>query len=143
MRNIFSTQNLGKKRVLVVDDNIDNALLLSTLLETEGYLVDVANCGYTAISKIEANPPNIVLLDLIMPIIDGIEVARWIRKNRPSVAVVLVTAYSDLDDLLPDKVKFDGIITKPLNFEETILLIQNILEYGKQPISERYKSIHN
>lgn len=142
MRNIFSTQNLGKKRVLVVDDNIDNALLLATLLEIEGYLVDVANCGYTAISKIEANPPNIVLLDLMMPIIDGIEVARWVRKNRPSVAVVLVTAYSDLDDLLPDKFKFDGIITKPLNFEETVLLVRNILEYGKQPISQMYKSIH-
>jgi CheY-like chemotaxis protein len=132
MFNIFSNHNLDKKRVLVVDDNLDNALLLATLLLMEGYIVDIANCGYTAISKIEANPPNLVLLDYMMPEIDGIEVAKWVRKNRPSVAIVLVTAYIDVDDLYSDKVKLDGIITKPINFEETILLVGDILEPGKQ-----------
>lgn len=137
MFNIFSNHNLDKKRVLVVDDNLDNALLLATLLLMEGYIVDIANCGYTAISKIEANPPNLVLLDYMMPEIDGIEVAKWVRKNRPSVAIVLVTAYIDVDDLYSDKVKLDGIITKPINFEETILLVGDILEPGKQITTQR------
>ena len=137
MFNILSNYNLDKKRVLVVDDNLDNALLLATLLLMEGYIVDIANCGYTAISKIEANPPSLVLLDYMMPGIDGIEVAQWVRKNRPSVAIVLVTAYIDLDDLYSDKVKLDGIITKPINFEETILLVVDILEPGKQITTQR------
>ncbi|BAZ08424.1 response regulator receiver signal transduction histidine kinase [Calothrix sp. NIES-4071] len=137
MLNIFSTQNLDRNRVLVVDDNIDNTLLLATLLEMEGYLVDTAYCGYTAISKIEANPPNIVLIDFMMPGIDGIGVAQWVRKNRPSVAIVLVTAYTDFEDLHPSIVKFDGITIKPLDLEKTVSLIQDILN-AKQMTNHKY-----
>lgn len=139
MLNFFITPNLSRKRVLVVDDNIDNALLLATLLEMEGYLVDIAYCGYTAIAKIEANPPNLVLIDFMMPGIDGIEVAEWVYKNRPSVAIVLVTAYTDFDDLHPSKVKFDGITIKPLDIDKTILLVRDILD-NKQTSTQKHQN---
>lgn len=141
MLNIFSTQNLDRKRVLVVDDNIDNAGLLATLLEMEGYLVDIAYCGYTAIAKIEANPPSLVLIDLMMPGIDGIGVAEWVRRNRPSVAIILVTAYTEFDDLHPSQVKFDGITIKPLDLDKTVLLVRDILDRKMTRKFNQYVSI--
>ncbi|WP_026734447.1 response regulator transcription factor [Fischerella sp. PCC 9605] len=129
MSYLFSPKNLGKKQILVVDDVIDNSLLIATILEAEGYQVDIASCGYTAISKIEANPPNLVLLDLMMPEIDGYEVARWIRQNHPSISVMIVTAYDELPAFEQQQVQVDGVIRKPINIDELVTQVQAILEH--------------
>ncbi|MBF1989226.1 response regulator transcription factor [Fischerella thermalis] len=128
MSYFFLEENLNKKQILVVDDVIDNSLLLATILESEGYQVDIASSGYTAIAKIEANPPSLVLLDLMMPELDGYEVAKWIRQNQPSVAIVIVTAYDELPTFDQQQLQIDGFLHKPINIDELLMQVQAILE---------------
>ncbi|MBD2430487.1 MULTISPECIES: response regulator transcription factor [Fischerella] len=128
MSCLFLEENLNKKQILVVDDVIDNSLLLATILESEGYQVDIASSGYTAIAKIEANPPSLVLLDLMMPELDGYEVAKWIRQNQPSVAIVIVTAYDELPAFDQQQLQIDGFLHKPINIDELLMQVQAILE---------------
>ncbi|BAU05538.1 response regulator [Fischerella major NIES-592] len=128
MSYLFLEENLNKKQILVVDDVIDNSLLLATILESEGYQVDIASSGYTAIAKIEANPPSLVLLDLMMPELDGYEVAKWIRQNQPFVAIVIVTAYDELPTFDQQQLQIDGFLHKPINIDELLMQVQAILE---------------
>jgi CheY-like chemotaxis protein len=127
MKDLFCQSHTKKKQILVVDDLPDNLLLLATILEAEGYEVDTTDCGYKAIAKIEANPPDLVLLDVMMPNIDGYEVAQWISQNQPSVAIVLVTAYDTLPHLDPKKIKIDGFIRKPIDIDEVLLKVETLL----------------
>ncbi|WP_315788650.1 response regulator [Fischerella sp. JS2] len=128
MSCLVTEENLNKKQILVVDDVIDNSLLLATILESEGYQVDIASCGYTAIAKIEANPPSLVLLDLMMPELDGYEVAKWIRQNQPSVAIMIVTAYDELPTFDQQQLRVDGFLHKPINIDELLMQVEAILE---------------
>lgn len=131
MKDLFYQLDSRKKQILVVDDLFDNCLLLATILEAEGYEVDTTDCGYKAIAKIEANPPDLVLLDVMMPNIDGYEVAQWISQNQPSVAIVLVTAYDTLPQLDSKKIKIDGFIRKPIDLDEVLLKVETLL--AKKP----------
>ena len=82
-------------RILVVDDVADNSFLLQTFLELEGYQVEVADSGYLALEKIETAPPDLVLLDVMMPGMNGYEVVKHIRENQqlPFIPILLVTGY--------------------------------------------------
>ncbi|BDA71742.1 response regulator receiver protein [Calothrix sp. PCC 7716] len=139
MPNIFSTQYFNKKRILVVDNVTDHSELLVYILKTEGYSVKTANCGYSAIAKIEASPPDLVLLDLMMPGINGLDVAKWVRQNRPSVAVVLVTSDYELLEELSAQAPIDGFLPKPVNWEKTISTVQAVLASKKQLEKLSYK----
>ncbi|MGB5973334.1 MAG: response regulator, partial [Nodosilinea sp.] len=68
-------------RILIVDDIDDNVFLLQTILETEGYAVDTAGSGGTALAKVENSPPDLILMDVMMPDMNGYEVSRQIRQN--------------------------------------------------------------
>ncbi len=74
---------------------MDNLFLTQTVLGAEGYEVEIADNGQLAIEKIESNPPDLILLDVMMPDRNGYEVTQRIRQNRniPYVPILLVTAY--------------------------------------------------
>lgn len=127
MKDLFCQMNPQKQQILVVDDLFDNSLLLATILEAEGYKVDTTDCGYKAIAKIEVNPPDLVLLDVMMPNIDGYEVAQWVAQNQPSVSIVLVTAYDILPRFDPKQIRIDGFIRKPIDLEEALLKVETVL----------------
>ena len=74
----FSPSITSTNRILVVDDVADNSFLLQMLLEDEGYQVEVADSGAAALAKIESAPPKLVLLDVMMPGMNGYEVAQQI-----------------------------------------------------------------
>ena len=89
-------------RVLVVDDTPLNVKLLTVRLEHEHYIVSTAADGFEALTKIDAEQPDIVLLDVMMPELDGFETCRRIRADRATahIPVVMVTALQDLDELV-------------------------------------------
>ncbi|HEY9747262.1 MAG TPA: response regulator [Allocoleopsis sp.] len=117
-------------RILVVDDLPDNYLLLQTVLEAEGYQVEVADSGYTALESIASHPPDLVLLDVMMPEMNGFEVTRQIRQNPsiPFIPILLVTGYSEPTPADGFDVGADEFIRKPINLDELLDRIRAILQ---------------
>jgi CheY-like chemotaxis protein len=117
-------------RILVVDDLPDNSFLLQTVLENEGYQVEVADSGQSALDKIAAHAPELVLLDVMMPEMNGFEVTRQIRENPhlPFIPILLVTGYSALMPAEGFDAGADGFIRKPIDFDQLLHQIRAILQ---------------
>jgi len=124
-------QNLAKKeKLLIVDDTPDNLRLLSTMLESQGYQVKRAISGKFALEALQITKPDLILLDVNMPEMNGYEVCKEL-KSRWETREIPVIFISALDNVV-DKVKaFDvgGVdyITKPFQFEEVLARIRNQL----------------
>ena len=109
--------------VLVVDDDEDNTVIASTILRTQGYDVRVAFNGLAALKIIEEEHVDLVLLDVMMPEMDGIEVLDRIKSNprNASLPVILVTAKSQDEDVLTGyKCGADYYITKPFTSRQLL-----------------------
>lgn len=117
-------------RILVVDDLPDNYFLLQTVLESEGYIVEVADSGRAALESIASNPPDLILLDVMMPGMNGFEVTRRLRQNSsiPFIPIFLVTGYSEPTPADGFDVGADGFIRKPINFDALLHQIRTILQ---------------
>src|SRR3954451_11069083 len=90
----------GSSHILVVDDNADNRDLLALMLRRQGYEAVTAASGAEALAAVMADPPAAILLDVMMPDLDGYEVARRIKSDPtlPFIPIILVTAKSDTQD---------------------------------------------
>jgi two-component system, sensor histidine kinase and response regulator len=130
----YSRPTPVKGRILVVDDVVDNFLLVQVILEEEGYEVEFADNGREALKMIESKPPNMVLLDMMMPDMDGFEVARRIRENPnySSLPILFVTAYDELVSETKINSVADGLIKKPIDFDELINSVQTALVNTKK-----------
>lgn len=121
---------LNNHRVLVVDDIADNLVLLQTVLESEGYIVETALSGKAALDKLEAVDPDILLLDIMMPGLNGYEVTRQIRQSErfASVPIVLITAHDEFFQKPYREVGANDLIRKPIDFDE---LLNKVERYTK------------
>jgi len=120
--------------VLVVDDDEDNALIASEILLSRGFEVRVAHDGPSALRSVEERRPDVVLLDVMMPVMDGMEVLERIRANpkNTGLPVILVTAKTqDADVLAGYKSGADYYITKPFTARQLLHGIGLIL--GSEP----------
>jgi CheY-like chemotaxis protein len=127
---MFSVQSKPQpKRILVVDDIEDNVFLLETILTEEGYEVDTAINGKSALAKIEASPPDLVLMDAMMPKMDGYEVTRRIRQNKklPFIPILLITAYEDANAPKGLESGANDFIRKPIEYEELMARVKAFL----------------
>ena len=117
-------------RVLVVEDTPLNVKLLTLQLAYQDYIVNTAANGLEALAKIEADKPDIVLLDVMMPGLDGFETCRRIRANPATahIPVVMVTALQDVDDLVRGfEAGADDFLTIPVNSLALIARIRSQL----------------
>jgi two-component system response regulator ResD len=113
--------------VLVVDDDPTVAEVVSRYLQSSGFSVDVAGDGPTALDQAAAAPPDLVVLDLLLPGIDGLEVCRRLRE-RSSVPVVMLTALGEESDrVLGLETGADDYVTKPFSPRELVLRVQSVL----------------
>jgi two-component system, sensor histidine kinase and response regulator len=132
--------------VLVVDDTIENLRLLSSMLEEHGYEVRPVTNGRQALQAVERDPPDLILLDITMPEMDGYEVCRRLRATERSkdVPVIFLTALTDTADKLR---AFDmgGVdyITKPFQFEEVLARVKThvALRRAQVALAESYKRL--
>ncbi len=111
-----------KCRILVVDDSADNLFLLKVVLEEEGYEVELADSGSSALEKIFASPPDLVLLDMMMPEMNGIEVTQRLRHHDQfkELPIVIITAYEEEVVTQRLNVGTNGCVRKPINFDELL-----------------------
>ncbi|RCJ33595.1 hypothetical protein A6770_41020 [Nostoc minutum NIES-26] len=93
----MSSQSARSDKILVVDDSPDNVFLIKTILEEEGYTISTAENGISALTQLQASPCDLVLLDLMMPGMDGYEVTRRIRGDikmqQQYIPILLITAH--------------------------------------------------
>ncbi|MBF6651061.1 response regulator, partial [Methylobacter sp. BlB1] len=113
----------GPLRILVVDDNRDAAQSLSVLLTSEGHEVLLAYDGYTALEIAQAEQPQVALLDIGLPGMDGYAVARALRQD-PALKMTQLIALSgygrEVDRETARTAGFNGYLTKPIDFDELL-----------------------
>lgn len=114
-----------KARILIVDDNISQCKTMSFILEHKGYSVSIANDGLEAIKITEERPFDMIFLDIKMPLLNGVETYKRIKKIRPDAVVVMITAYA-VEDLVQEALQEGayGIIYKPVDIEKVVALIE-------------------
>lgn len=119
------------KKVLVVDDDERNLRLLASILSSQGYAVETAANGIEAINKTKSTRPDIILLDVMMPEMDGYEVCDRLKSDlstRP-IPVVMVTALTDRDSRLKGlEAGANDFLTKPVDRAELTLRVRNLLK---------------
>lgn len=122
-------------QILVVDDEPHLRLILRRQLEGEGYTVDTADDGFQAIEFLEGATPDLVILDIMMPRMDGIDVMRWMKKNyrTASIPVIFLTARSDQTEKVAGLVEgANDYLTKPYEKAELTARIRNTLEFSQR-----------
>jgi len=120
--------------VLVVDDDENVRLLLEVELTLEGYEVILTEGGLKALRKIKEETPDLVILDLKMPDINGLEVLRTIRKENKELPIIICTAYEKIkDDYTIWSGRVAAFLTKPLDLENLKDIIYELLHEQKQP----------
>jgi CheY-like chemotaxis protein len=124
---MFPSQSKGQAQsILVVDDIEDNLFLLQSILTEEGYEVDIAQSGKSALAKIEASPPDLVLMDTMMPQMDGYQVTRRIRENKklPFIPILMITAYDNANIPQGLELGANDFIRKPIDYDELMARIK-------------------
>ncbi|MEP6908958.1 MAG: response regulator transcription factor [Actinomycetota bacterium] len=113
--------------VLVVEDEASIASFVSLYLKNAGYDVQVAETGEDALTKAENHQPSLIVLDLMLPDIDGIEVCRRLRR-RSDVPILMLTARDeDVDKIIGLEVGADDYLTKPFNPRELVARVKSVL----------------
>ena len=117
----------GEATILVVEDEESYVEALTSALTREGFAVEVARDGIEALARFDATRPDLVLLDLMLPRLSGVEVCRQIRA-KSSVPVIMVTAKSDeIDAVVGLEVGADDYVTKPYRIRELVARIRAAL----------------
>jgi len=113
--------------ILVVEDESSIASFVSLYLKNAGYVVRTAATGGDALQQVAANRPALILLDLNLPDIDGIEVCRRIRKTAEVPIIMLTARDEDVDKIIGLEVGADDYLTKPFNPRELVARVKSVL----------------
>lgn len=121
------------QRVLVVDDEQSIVTLLKYNLEQAGYIVEIAQDGEEAIEKEKETQPDLIVLDVMLPKKDGIEVCKTIRSDKNQVPILMLTAKDDeFDRVLGLELGADDYMTKPFSPREVVARVKAILRRSSQ-----------
>lgn len=134
----MSVTKLKSNYILAVDDIPDNLLLIQLALEQEGHQVVIAHNGETALRQIKQTPPSLILLDVMMPGMDGYEVTKRIRQDRtiPFIPILLITAREESSVVEGLDAGADEFVRKPFQIDELQARVRSMLRL-KQTIDQR------
>lgn len=130
-------------RILAVDDSPDNLFLVQTILEDKGYQISLAENGWSALAQIEQSPPDLILLDVMMPGMDGYEVTRRVRQNQDRIGfipILLITAHQQSSVVEGLDAGADDFIRKPVDMDELRARVRSLLRL-KHSIDEQQQMI--
>jgi len=126
---------MEKMRVLIVDDEAEFVSALAERLELRGFETLTATSGEEALWKVDASPPDVVLLDVVMPGLSGMEILKRIKQNHPQVQVILLTGRGTWDGIQGVREGAYDCLMKPIKIEDLIQIMTDAVESnkGKQP----------
>jgi CheY-like chemotaxis protein len=127
---VNTESRLHTARILIVDDELRNRQLLEVMLETEGYLLVTAASGEEALQIVAQQPPDLILLDVMMPGMDGYQVAAKIKGDAATsgIRIVLLTALDDRNSKAHGlRAGAEDVLTKPVNHAELRERVSNLL----------------
>ena len=121
-----------KGSVLIVDDNVSLLKTMFLVMKKKGYACTTASDGLQATQLVQERPFDVVFMDVKMPLMDGVETYRRVKKIRPGMAVIMMTAYA-VEDLIQDALREGafGVIYKPFDFDKIVSLIDEARESRK------------
>lgn len=126
-----------KESILVVDDEVAITTLITYNLEVAGFKTDIAHDGEEALHKINKGAYDLVVLDIMLPKISGIEVCQRIREKENQIPVLMVTAKTELEDIIEGlNTGADDYITKPFSPKELIARVHAILRRAQSTTTE-------
>lgn len=118
---------MEKGRILIVEDDPNVSELVGLYLEREGFAVACVDDGLKALEAIESSPPDLVVLDLMLPGLDGLEVCRRVRRQSDVPIVMLTARGDDIDRILGLELGADDYLPKPFNPRELVARVKAIL----------------
>lgn len=122
-----------KKSILVVDDESPIRTLISYNLEVAGFHTETANDGQTALEKIRTLKYDLIVLDIMLPKLSGLEVCQITRRENIQVPILMVTAKSDVEDIIDGlQTGADDYVTKPFSPQELVARVHAILRRSKE-----------
>ena len=133
---------MAGERILVVDDEPNIVDLATMYLEQEGYRVESAFDGAQALEQIQAHEPALVVLDLMLPEVDGFEVCRQTRVNSDVPIIMLTARDDDVDKIVGLELGADDYLTKPFNPRELVARVKAILRRADRSPRPNDKPLH-
>ena len=124
------------EKILIVDDDLDTLRLVGLMLQHQGYRINAANSGIQAIAMAQTDKPDLILLDIMMPDMDGYEVARKLRGDplTHSIPIIMFTAKTQVDDKVEGfEAGADDYLTKPTQPRELFAHVKAVVGRGKKP----------
>ncbi len=118
-------------RILIVDDNPRNIQILGTILKHEGYQIIIAQNGYQAIKATKKAPPDLILLDIMMPQMDGFETCKKLKQDSAAkeIPIIFLTAKADTEDIVKGfEMGAVDYVTKPFNSVELLARVKTHME---------------
>jgi len=115
------------KRILLVDDEENTRIALSRLLTREGYIVDTVSNGFEALNHLRENDVNLIVTDINMPEMDGIEFLRELNRSFPGSNVIMITAYGGVESYI-EAINLGAFeyINKPVKIEELKSVLERV-----------------
>lgn len=127
-----------KGKILIVDDDAAHLHMLKTLLQSYGHKAATATDGEEAVGMVKEKPFDLILMDVRMAHIGGIEALRQIKECNPAIPVIIMTAYSSVDTAVEAmKLGAYDYLTKPLNFEELQLILERAMDHLRLTLENR------
>lgn len=125
---------MDKKKLLIVDDQNGIRVLLIEVFSTEGYHTFQASNGKLAIEIVRKESPDLVLLDMKIPGMDGLDILKHIKQINPAIKVIMMTAYGELD-MIKEATDLGALMhfTKPFDIDELRIAVSNQLNSASTP----------
>jgi CheY-like chemotaxis protein len=123
-----------REQILVVEDDVESCEVMGTALHEAGYSIDLARDGYEALEMAARRRPDVVVCDVQMPRLDGLELARRIHDADPNLPVVLTTGADNTKDLVTSAERYGAVacLRKPMKLDDLLWAIDSALAVARQ-----------